>query len=91
MSIETWPTLEPGQIRWLGEWEDVGDVSGRFFVGRHARGRMFSGDACATDGYWSVPMAPWQDHRVNGKAPDRDKAKREVERFVADMFGVKAP
>lgn len=93
MTIETWPTLEPGQVRWLGEWEDANDVSARFFVGRHPLGRTFSDDACAADQYWSLPRAPWQDRREHGRAPDRDTAKRLAEQYVAKMFGVeeKAP
>lgn len=86
-TVATWPALQPGQARWLGEWVDSADMSHRHFVGRHEQGAIFGGEAVATSEVASIGTAPWWTGLGWIYATDRDAAKRQAEQFVAEMFG----
>ena len=91
-TVATWPELQAGQVRWLGEWQDHDEnMSFRFFVARHALGAAFAADLVVFgDGNWSFAAAPWMPGpiAVSGKAPDRAAGKTEAERRLFEMLKV---
>lgn len=90
-TVATWPELQAGQVRWLGEWQDKDCLSSRFFVGRHPLGAAFASDLVVFgDGNWSSAAAPWMPGpiAVSGKAPDRAAGKTEAERRLFEMLKV---
>jgi len=91
-TVATWPELQAGQVRWLGEWQDKDGLSFRFFVGRHALGAAFAGDLMALDDEWSFAAAPWvRGPRIfSGPATDRVAAKASAEQMLFKMLGVDA-